>query len=197
MIKSGILFNANVDLLLWSKTVDLIVELAKRKSWLREECGWILYQAIQNSQASNISSEYVQTVVDSVNENGLTATPEGVAIWIAASENYPALRLPKGFWKHESPLHRKEKTRLATILREAPPPHNDEEGGMSKSLQKGTWSSKLHFTWVVILDRLLKSHSSNSKPSTRAQNELKFPEFWEECVDSKLCEHQAPTSAEK
>lgn len=189
MIKSGILFDAHVDDSLWSRVVDLIVELAKRKSWLREECGWILYQTIQGSQRENFSSKYVQIVIDKFKENELIDTPEGVAIWIATSESYPTVRFPKGIWKHENPLHRKERARLATILREAPPTSFVENKGKNKASQRGTWSSKLHFTWEVIMDRLLKGRSSNGKPSIKSPNELNFPDFWEECVDSKFCEH--------
>lgn len=162
--------------------------LATRKSWLREQCGWVLYQAVQGSRAGNLSSEHVQTVVDRINENGLTETPEGVAIWIAILEKHPAVKFPNDFWKHKNPLHRKEKARLAEALREASSPNYDEgEGGEKKASQKGTWAAKLHFAWGVILDRLLKSPSLNGKPSNRSKDELSFPDFWKECVDSKFC----------
>lgn len=190
VIKSGILFDAHVDLSLWSQVVDLIVELAKRKSWLREECGWVFYQAIQGSRAGNLSTECVQTVIDRINENGLMETPEGVAIWIATLENHPAVNFPNRIWKHGNPLHRKEKTRLAKTLREASPPNYDGDGGDSKTSQKGTWSSKLHFAWDVILDRLLKSPSPNGKSFTKSKDELNFPDFWDECVDRKFYGHQ-------
>ena len=196
MIKSGILLGAHVNLDLWSQIVDLIVELAKRKSWLREECGWVLYQAIQGSRAGDLSSEYVQTVVDKINENGLMETPEGVAIWIATLENHSAVKFPSGLWKHKNPLHRKEKARLAKIMREAPLANHDECGQGSKTSQKGMWSSKLHFAWQVILHQLLKN-PSDGKSMKRSKDELNFRDFWDECVDRKFDGHQRMTYTKK
>lgn len=185
MIKSGILFDARADLVLWSQVVGLIVELAKCKSWLREECGWILFQAIQGSRAVHLGSERVQTVIDRINENGLMETPEGVAIWVVTSENYSAINFPSKLWKHRNPLHRKEKARLAKIMREVPLSNLDESGHESKTSQKGTWSSNLHFAWEVILNRLLKSPLSDGKSLTKSKNEVNFSDFWDECVDRK------------
>ena len=189
MIKSGILYN-QADLLLWSQVVGLIVELAKRKSWLREECGWVLFQAIQGSGANRLSSEHVQTVIDRINENELMDSPEGVAIWIITLENYSAVNFPRKVWKHQNPLHRKEKSRLAKIMREVPTSNPDESVHASKTSRKGTWSSKLHFAWEVILDRLVKSPLSGDKSLTKSKNELKFPDFWDECVDRKVHRRQ-------
>lgn len=185
MIKSGILYT-HADLSLWSQVIELIVELAKRKSWLREECGWILFQAIQGSRTDNISSEHVQTVIDRIKENGLMESPEGVAIWIVTLENYSAVNFPRKLWKHQNPLHRKEKARLAKIMREVPTSDLDESGHASRTSQKGTWSSKLHFAWEVILDRLVKSPLSDGKSLTKSKNELNFSDFWDECVDRKF-----------
>lgn len=185
MIKSGILFEAHVDPVLWAQIVDLIVDLAKRKSWLREECGWILYQAIQGSSAGHLSSQHVQTIVNRMSENGLMASPEGVAICIAILENHSAVKFPSKLWRHDNPLHRKEKARLAKIMKEAPASNNDQCGHEGKTSQKGTWSSKLHFAWEVILNRLLKSLSTDGKSVTKSKHELSFPDFWDECVDRK------------
>lgn len=124
-------------------------------------------------------------------------SPEGVAIWIAILENHSTIKFPSKLWKHENPLHRKEKARLAKIMREAPPSNHDERGHDSKTSQKGTWSSKLHFAWEVILDRLLKSPSSNGKSLTKSKDELNFPDFWDECVDRKLYGHQCISYAKE
>lgn len=185
MIKSGILYNQD-DLPLWSQVVGIIVELAKRKSWLREECGWILFQAVQGSGANHLSSEHVQVVIDSIHENGLMETPEAVAIWIITSENYSAVNFPRKLWKHQNPLHRKEKSRLANILKEAPTFNHDESEHASKLSQKGSWSPKLHFAWGVILDRLVKSPLSDDKSLIKSKKKLNFPDFWDECVDRKF-----------
>ena len=183
------MFGATVDIQLWCQVLDLIINLARQKSWLREECGWTLYQAIRSLGKEGHNSRYIQLIVDKIHENGLTRTPEGVAIWIATIELSPGVRLPKGEWEYNNPLHRKGKAALAAILKETSKIHPNQEGSDSKLSQKGNWSSKLHFSWEVIVSHILDRHSSIDTCQTESLNELDMASFWDECVDSEYITH--------
>lgn len=159
------------------------MDLAKRKNWLREECGWILYQAIRSLQADKQDPKYSQLIIDKLHSNGLTRTPEGVAVWVAVREVKGHVKLPKGIWQNENPLHPKEKASLATILREASKNHADQSEADSKASQKGSWTSKLHFSWEIIMKHILDPHPPHH---TKEIKEINMVTFWDECVDSMI-----------
>ena len=46
VVTSGILFERGSTSGQWTEIVDLLLELAKKKPWLREECGFVIYAAI-------------------------------------------------------------------------------------------------------------------------------------------------------
>lgn len=183
------MFNPIVDIQLWSQVLDLIINLARQKSWLREECGWTLYQAIRNLGKDGHDSKYIQLIVDKIQENGLIKTPEGVAVWIATTESSPDVRLPKGEWKYDNPLHQKGKNTLAVILKETSKVHSDHDGSDSKISQKGNWNSKLHFSWEIIISHILGRRSCVDMHQTESLNELDMASFWYECVDSECVMH--------
>lgn len=179
VIKSAILFHDNNGFQSWSQVLELIVELAKKKPWLREECGWILYGAIQNLGKGGHDSKYVQQIIGKVQDGGLIRTPEGIALWIITSLEFPQVKLPRGIWLNENPMHRKEKTKLATILKETSNTSLDPNGGDPNVFQNGVWTSRLHFAWDVVLGRVLGMQSPESS------KDLDLISFWDECVDSR------------
>ena len=184
MIKSGILIHPGVDFQYWNQVLDLILELAKKKSWLQEECGWILYSAIKNFGKGSHNSKYVQLIVDKIQSGGLTKTPEGIAIWILTTVQFDGVKLPKGVWHHKNPLHREEKAELATILKEASPKNLERGGDDENASRKGTWTPKLHFAWDVVLSRVLDRQSLGGL-SSKNSRQLDLATFWDECVDSE------------
>lgn len=115
---------------------------------------------------------------------GLAKTPQGVAIWIRIQAEFPSFGLPPGVWHHDDPLNRKEKSRLAKILMEAPASTSSQNGIELEAAAKGAWSTKLQFVWEVILAELLDDQPLGLQNAKSAKR-IKFSEFWEECVDSK------------
>ena len=89
------------------------------------------------------------------------------------------VNLPKGVWHRENPLHQKENTTLAKILKEATTAEAPQHGA-SKITQKGTWNSKLHFAWDTVLASLLFDSGLD-----RSQC-ITFQDFWIETVDSEF-----------
>ena len=181
-MKSGILFDPVVGTEAWSHVLDLVLDLARRRSNLREECGWILYGAVHDLGSKKQNTKYTQLIIDKLHEFGLAKTPEAVAIWITVQAEVPNVVLPAGTWHNKDPLDRKEKAKIAKILKEASTDDLDQASAGSKASQKGNWTSKLHFAWDVVLSQLLiPKHTGTPRVSER----LDFEEFWDECVDSK------------
>ena len=157
-------------------------DLAQKKSNLREECGWILYVAVQDLGSKGHNVKYAQLIIDKLRDNSLLKTPEGVAIWIKTQSEVQDVILPAGIWHNEDPLDRKEKARIAKILKEASTSDLEKTGIDSKFAQKGHWTSNLHFAWDVVISQLsIQDHTQHPKPSRRQ----KFEGFWEECIDSE------------
>ena len=183
IIKSGILFQPSIGLEAWSNILDILYDLAKKKSWLREESGFVLFRSIQDLKGGD--SKYAQLMVDKLLANGLSKTSQGAAIWIGIQAAFPSIDLPHGVWHHEDPLSRREKSKLTKILVETPGVTSPQDGPESETTAKGTWTTKLPFAWDVVLAELLnvqpKRRQKNTKPAKRTQ----FADFWEQCIDSK------------
>jgi len=159
-----------------------VFDLAQKRSSLREECGWILYGAVQDLGSKGRNVKYAQLIIGKLRENNFVKTPEGVAIWIKIQSEIQDVILPAGIWHNEDPLDRKEKARIAKILKEASTSNLEQTSNDSKPSQRGHWTANLHFAWDVVLSQLLKQDHTQHAKSSRRQN---FEGFWEECVDSE------------
>lgn len=88
--------------------------------------------------------------------------------------SFPTVKLPKGVWHGDSPLHAKEARALAKVLKEVP--HSKEAGtGGEVGNERGMWYSNLHFAWDVVLAALFRDGSLKH---------ISFVTFWTEVVDS-------------
>lgn len=155
--------------------------LAKKKTWLREECGWVLVGSLQSLSKETHGIEYARILLDKLHTSGLAKTPEGVAIWIAASRAFPKVQKPKGVWHHDDPLNRKESSKLALILKEASAAEGPTKGN-EKVAQKGTWTPKVHFAWSTVLSTLLDIGAATAASRSKR---LTFANMWVDAVDSK------------
>ena len=183
MIKSGVLFGSDTKNHAWSHILDHVFELAKKKAWLREECGWILYKSIQNLKTKTHGESYAQTLVNKFIENGLVKSPEGIATWLGIQSAFPTVSLPTSVWQNQNPLHRKEKVTLSKILKEASSAAAPQGETNSKIAQNSTWSPNLHFAWDVVLSSILQPDTVTKAKDTEA---IDFTDFWTEAVDSEL-----------
>ena len=151
---------------------DLILDLAKKKAWLREECGWVLHAALKSLGPGG--DHDAETLIQFFDSNSLSKSPEGIALWITARSMYPGIQVPKNVWKHGDPLHRKERTSLARALKETSS-NEDSKGAKKTDIQRGTWVPRLHYAWDVVFEGLLKAESSH----------MEFSDLWVEAVDSR------------
>ena len=168
----------------WTTVLDIVYDLAKKKPWLRDECGFILFKSIRSLKGKDV--KYAQLLVDKLLAKGLSKTTQGVAIWIGVQAEFPSIELPHGVWRHEDPLNRKETSRLAKILMEAPTATSPENGLDLETTAKGAWTTKLQFAWDVILAELMAVQPQGLQKNTRLAKRVKFGDFWKECIDSKL-----------
>lgn len=179
IIKSGILFQADVNDEKWAQVLDIIFALAKRKPWLREECGFVLFNAINIVRDQN--PRYAELILEKLNAKGFAKTPEGIAIWIAAKAECLEVQFPTDVWKHDNPLHRKEKLAVAKILNEGTIPSTVQDQAEGAATQKGAWSNRIHFAWDVIMAKLLHGDVQRRPKGTKT---VTFADFWEESIDS-------------
>ncbi|KAL8797744.1 MAG: hypothetical protein Q9195_000096 [Heterodermia aff. obscurata] len=183
VIKSGVLFGPDTTNDSWSHILEHVFVLAKKKAWLREECGWILYKSIQNLKTKAHGEIYAQKLVDKFIENGLAKSPEGVATWLGIQSAFPAVSLPTSVWHHQNPLHRKEKATLSKILKDASAAGVPQGEANSKVTQNSTWSPNLHFAWDVVLSSIIQPDIVTKAKNTEA---IEFIDFWIEAVDNGL-----------
>ncbi|KKY23009.1 putative dna polymerase [Phaeomoniella chlamydospora] len=179
-LKSRILFTDSATPALIT-LLDLICELANKKPWMRQECGWVLYGCIAGS--SQIGSDVAETILSALNSHKLIRSPEGVAIWLAVTQKFPKAMLPRDVWKHDNPLHKKENALLAKVMRDATPRGDDESKGQ-EAQGSATWNATLHFAWPAVL-RILYENIDKDGESTKSKL-IPFEQFWAEVVDASL-----------
>lgn len=183
IIKSSILFKPKAPFSEWTKLLDLVFDLAKKKPWIREECGWIIYRCIYELSAQKADAKFVESALERLCSNELARTPEGVAIWLAANELFPKVTLPSKVWKHDDPLDTKERNQLAKVMKESSASETEGENQGNNPKQSGVWNSKLHFAWDAVLSRLGEVSTKWSKSKT---SRISFIDFWTEVVDNGL-----------
>lgn len=160
--------------------LDLVFDLAKKKPWIREECGWIIYRCIYDLSSQKVDSNYVEAALERLSSFDLVRTPEGVAIWLAAKDLFPKANFPSRAWKHDDPLDARERNQLAKVLKESSVETEADQENKPKS--SGVWNSKLHFAWDAVVSRIPTLKETKSK---KESSRLSFVDFWTDAVDSK------------
>ncbi|KAJ5598224.1 hypothetical protein N7537_008308 [Penicillium hordei] len=181
IIKSSVLFQPTVPFEQWTQVVDLVLELAQKKPWIREECGWIIYQCVYDLAARKMESKYIQSALEQLCVRDLARSPEGVAIWLAAKDMFPNVTFPSKIWKHDDPLDTKERSSMSKIMKESGAAASDGETKVNTAKSSGVWNNKLHFAWDAVLSRTSVEAKDKSKKSR-----MTFADFWTEVVDNGL-----------
>jgi DNA polymerase phi len=173
----------------WPNILDEIFKLAREIPWLREECGMMMCEFVNNSiplETENFA--FVKEILVKLESHKLSKTPEGVALWLSVQSRFPDVETPDDVWKKGDPLCTKERSRLSETMRqsvEQEPVVQDEDRTKGKKQNKkepkvktGTWQHKPNFAWDVVLQEAIKQKPKASR----------FKQFWIEIIDS---EHQA------
>ena len=181
IIQSNVLFQSGIELDHWVRILDFVFDIAKKKSWLREECGWVLTNAVEVFHFESDGARYAQILLERLFVNGLADGLEGVAIWLTASKSFPNISKPQGLWHHQSPLSRIQELKRAFVPQEI---LTKEKGGTSAHVtQNSSWKPKPHFAWDVVLRVLLENETSNLADRPR---QITIKEFWTEFIDSMI-----------
>jgi DNA polymerase phi len=157
----------------WFVILDKLFELQEKKSWIREECGWVIVEAFEQ-----MNQDQAQRTLQKLYDIGLAASPEGVGIWLAARNRFPAMNFPSKPWGRSGNPLEHLKT-LAKALKESEGKENgDFEAKQAK--QTGNWNPKLHFVWSLVLAQFAERSEHTGDGGL-----VEFENFWKVAVDGK------------
>ena len=170
-VRAKILFGEDQK---WNPVMEKLLELSKKKPWMREECGWVIVEAL--AQMSQVQAEHT---LEKLLDSGLAVSPEGVGIWLTARDRFPDMKLPAKPWGHSgNPLEHLKP--LAKALKESSSP--DESDPTTKhAKQTGNWNPQLHFVWDVVLAQYAKAVKTDVNGI-----QIDFENFWKVAVDGTL-----------
>ncbi|KIX06507.1 uncharacterized protein Z518_04483 [Rhinocladiella mackenziei CBS 650.93] len=191
VLKSGVLFKTS-EPTQWKRLLNLICGVATKKPWLRQECGWVLFVCITSDHRKDVLSNFAVMTIETLAENKLIRTPEGVAIWLAATRGSPQSPKPKSMWKNGDPLAKSDVHVLASILKDART-QPDQTDADSEAQGSARWSANLHFAWDIVLSEVCRETHAKRLDTGNGRNEtsksvtrVPFDLFWRVVVDEGL-----------
>jgi DNA polymerase phi len=157
----------------WTAILEQLLELAKKKPWIREECGWVVMEAM--AQIDQSQAEYT---LEKLYDAGLAVTPEGVGIWITAKDRFPSMKFPSKPWGQTgNPLDRLQS--LAKALKESSS-NDDVKTKGQQANHSGIWNPQLHFVWTIVLAQF-----ANAQKTKKGGVVAEFANFWKVAVDGQ------------
>ncbi|KAF1963295.1 hypothetical protein CC80DRAFT_459870 [Byssothecium circinans] len=183
IMQSSILIEPQLFLQGWHELLDRIYGMARDVPWLREECGLILVQAVESLDTKIDLEPCAQGVVQRLVSFNLVNTPEGVAIWLALKASKYEKVLPVRIWHDNDPLSKKERTRLAKVLRENF--RGSSEDGKSEDAKSAAAHPNPSFAWDLILLKVLQM-DTDATPDRTDSERSEFARFWLDTVDAHL-----------
>ncbi|KAI0103243.1 DNA polymerase phi-domain-containing protein [Nemania sp. FL0031] len=157
----------------WPKVLDLLLELAQKKVWVRSHCGWVIVECLPQ-----MGQERAEAALQKFSDMGLGKTAEGVGIWLRARSCYPSAKFPPKPWA--DPLSPGSLPEVARVLKENVANDNGEDAAVAK-LKQSNWTAQLHFVWDLILATLLESNTTDKK---HMKDQVKL--FWTTVIDDGL-----------
>ena len=161
----------------WKRLLELLCRTATRKPWLRQECGWVLFEFVSDDsvEAKDVHGLFTEDIIKALAANKMIRTPEGVAIWIGAEDSHADSDLSGHVWKYGHPLAKKYLGALAQIMRDARPEDADDEDGVQGAAM---WSPKHHFAWNVLIMTLIQYEP--------APGNISIEDLWQGTVEQSL-----------
>lgn len=164
----------------WNTLLDRICGMARDIPWLREECGLVLVEAVQSLKTQPQLEQCAEEAIKSLNTFKLISTPQGVAVWLTVQISYEKV-LPEGVWHQKDPLSKKERSRLAKLMKEDF--HVDSENAKDETIKSAAANPNPTFAWNLVFSEILRRDESKSK-SDGEPVKAEFPQLWIDIVDS-------------
>ncbi|KAF2688077.1 hypothetical protein K458DRAFT_440797 [Lentithecium fluviatile CBS 122367] len=171
----------------WNELLDRIYGMARDVPWLREECGLVLVEAVSSLGAESQLGPFAQALVQRLVSTNLANTPEGVAIWLALRANHDSA-LPAKVWHGNDPLAKRERARLAKILKEDF--RTSSKDGKNDDIKSAAASHNPSFAWDLLISKVLEMDKAKGDRTDAEKSE--FAQFWLDTVDAYLF---GPTSS--
>ena len=140
----------------------------------------VLVEAVRSLKAQAQYQKCAEEITARLNAFKLVSTPEGVAVWLTVQASYEQA-LPEGVWHGKDPLSKKERPRLAKLLKENF--QTDSENGATEATKSAAASPNPSFTWNLVLTEMLRR---DAEGRSNDKDKMEFPQFWIDTVDSKL-----------
>lgn len=156
----------------WPQVLDLLLEMAQKKVWIRSHCGWVIVECLPQ-----MGQEGAEEALQKFSDMGLGKTAEGVGIWLRARSCYPTMKFPPKPWA--DPLSPAALPEVARVLKENIAKDTGEDAAVAK-LKQSNWTAQLHFVWDLCLTTLLESDVTDK---TETKDQLKL--FWTTVIDGK------------
>lgn len=181
-MQSTILVEPHLSLDAWNELLNRIYGMARDVPWLREECAMVLVQAIQSLGAKADLEPCAKELVQRLVSFNLVNTPEGVAIWLALKDSAYEKVLPEKIWQSNDPLAKKERARLAKVLKENY--RSSSEDGKSEDVKSAAAHPNPSFVWDLILAKFIQL-DNKVKGDQIDFEKSEFARFWLDSVDGK------------
>lgn len=178
-MQSSIVVEPELSLDCWNRLLDQVYRMARDIPWLREECGMVLVEAVRSLKGQSQYQKCAEEVLERLDAFKLGSTPEGVAVWLTVQASYPD-SLPESVWYNKDPLAKKERSRLAKILKEDFN-KGESEDGKDEATKTGTTNPNPSFTWDLVFSEILRRDEHNKVDSKKTE----FSQFWMDTVDSE------------
>jgi DNA polymerase phi len=162
----------------WNGLLDRIYGMARDVPWLREECGLILVEAVATLGTEAQLEPYAQGLVQRLVSTNLANTPEGVAVWLVLRTNHETI-LPSKIWHNNDPLAKKERARLAKILKEDF--STLRKDSKNEDIKSAAASHNPSFAWEILISKVLEK--DGAKGDRIDVDKSEFAQFWLDTVD--------------
>jgi DNA polymerase phi len=182
VMQSSIVIEPELSMECWNQLLDRIYGMARDIPWLREECGMVLVEAVKSLKAQPQLEQCAEEAIKRLTPFKLVSTPQGVAVWLTVRASFERV-LPEGVWHQKDPLSRKERSRLAKLMKEDF--HVDAENAKDETIKSAAANPNPTFAWNLVFGEILR-RDEESKGSAKEPPKPEFPQLWIDIVDSTL-----------
>jgi DNA polymerase phi len=179
IMQSTIVTEPELSMECWNQLLDHIYGMARDIPWLREECGLVLVEAVKSLKAQPQLQQCAEEAIKRLTPFKLVSTPQGVAVWLTVRASYETV-LPDGVWHHKDPLSKKERSRLAKLMKEDF--HVDSENAKDETIKSAAANPNPTFAWGLVFSEVLRRDESKGRSEDSVKAE--FPQLWIDIVDS-------------